>query len=151
MFNFWSPFFTVINHCVPIRPGCGAAVPSIWFSANWTFIGWFSQGANLCGNNRCSHNGRKCESFPFYPWCSLEYFSQKFLILLNFHPSSDFLPCQILPEETPMQEQESDSLLIENNPVVADIQTWRIEFSILKGSVRTVGRRIHEVIFQKME
>ncbi|XP_066333922.1 uncharacterized protein [Miscanthus floridulus] len=28
---------------------------------------------------------------------------------------------QILPEETPMQEQESDSLLIENNPAVADI------------------------------
>ena len=50
-------------------------------------------------------------------------FSEKFLILFNFHPSSDFLPCQILPEETPMQEQESDSLLIENNPAVADIQT----------------------------
>ena len=50
-------------------------------------------------------------------------FSQKFLILFNFHPSSDFLPCQILPEETPMQEQESDSLLMENNPAVADIQT----------------------------
>ena len=50
-------------------------------------------------------------------------FSQKFLILFNFHPSSDFLPCQILSEETPMQEQEFDSLLIENNPTVADIQT----------------------------
>ena len=50
-------------------------------------------------------------------------FSQKFLILFNFHPSSDSLPCQILPEETPMQEQESDSLPIENNPIVADIQT----------------------------
>ena len=31
------------------------------------------------------------------------------------------------------------------------IQTWRIEFSILKGSVRTVGRRIHQVIFLKRE
>ena len=50
-------------------------------------------------------------------------FSQKFLILFNFHPPSDSLPCQILPEETPMQEQESDSLPIENNPIVADIQT----------------------------
>ena len=50
-------------------------------------------------------------------------FSQKFLILFDLHPSSDFLPCQILPEETPMQEQESDNLLIENNPIVADIQT----------------------------
>ena len=50
-------------------------------------------------------------------------FSQKFLILFDFHPSSDSLPCQILPEETPMQEQESDSLPIENNPIVADIQT----------------------------
>ena len=46
-----------------------------------------------------------------------------FLILFKFHPSSDFLPCQILPKETPMQEQESDSLLIKNNPAVADIQT----------------------------
>ena len=50
-------------------------------------------------------------------------FSQKFLISFNFHPSSDFLPCQILPEETPMQEQEFDSLPIENNLVIADIQT----------------------------
>ena len=49
-------------------------------------------------------------------------FSQKFLILFDLHPSSDFLPCQILPEETPMQEQESDSLPIKNNPTVADIQ-----------------------------
>ena len=50
-------------------------------------------------------------------------FSQKFLILFNFHPSSDSLPCQILPEEIPMQEQESDSLFIENDPAVADIQS----------------------------
>ena len=53
----------------------------------------------------------------------LEYFPKKFLILFNFHLSSDFLLCQILPEETPMQEQEFDSLLIVNNPAVADIQT----------------------------
>jgi len=50
-------------------------------------------------------------------------FSQKFLILFDFHPSSDSLPCQILPEEIPMQEQESDSLPIENNHAIADIQT----------------------------
>ena len=50
-------------------------------------------------------------------------FSQKFLILFDFHPSSNSLPCQILPKETPMQEQESDSLPIENNPAVADIKT----------------------------
>ena len=50
-------------------------------------------------------------------------FSQKFLILFNFYLSSDFLSRQILPEETPMQEQESDSLFIENDPVIADIQS----------------------------
>ena len=50
-------------------------------------------------------------------------FSQKFLILFNFYPSSDFLPCQKLPKETPIQEQESNSRLIENDPAVADIQT----------------------------
>ena len=59
---------------------------------------------------------------PFYPWCCRSIFP-KFLILFNFYPSSDFLPCQILPEETPMQEQESDNLLIENDPAAADIQT----------------------------
>ena len=46
-----------------------------------------------------------------------------FLIYSVFYPSSNFLPCQILPEETPMQEQESDSLLIENDPAVVDTQT----------------------------
>ena len=35
--------------------------------------------------------------------------------LFGFHSSSGFLPCQILPEETPMQEQEPDSPL--NDPV----------------------------------
>ena len=54
---------------------------------------------------------------------SCQSFSQKFLILFNVYPSSDFLLCQILPEETPMQEQESDSLLIENDLAVADIQS----------------------------
>ena len=54
---------------------------------------------------------------------SCQSFSQKLLILFNVYPSSDFLLCQILPEETPMQEQESDGFLIENNPIVADIQT----------------------------
>ena len=45
--------------------------------------------------------------------------------LLGFHPSPGFLPCQILPEETPMQEQEPDSPLndpigIEGDPVAVD-------------------------------
>ena len=53
----------------------------------------------------------------------VEVFSKKILILFNFYPSSDFLSCQILPEETPMQEQEFDSLFIENDPTVADIQS----------------------------
>ena len=35
-----------------------------------------------------------------------------FLIYSVFHPSSDFLTCQILPEEAPMQEQEPDSHLM---------------------------------------
>ena len=35
--------------------------------------------------------------------------------LLSFHSSPGFLPCQILPEETPTQEQEPDSPL--NDPV----------------------------------
>ena len=52
-------------------------------------------------------------------------FSQKFLILFNFHPSSDFLLCQILPEETPTQEQEPDSppddpIGVEGDLVVVD-------------------------------
>ena len=46
-----------------------------------------------------------------------EVFFSKLLILFNFHPSSDFLSCQILPEKTPMQEQESDSPPIDNDPV----------------------------------
>ena len=50
-------------------------------------------------------------------------FSQKFLILFNFYPSSNFSLCQILPEEIPMQEQESNGFLIENNLAIADIQT----------------------------
>ena len=29
------------------------------------------------------------------------------------------------------------------------IQAWRIEFSVLKGSVRTVGKRVHRIIFWK--
>ena len=42
---------------------------------------------------------------------------QKFLILIQFLPFSDHLSCQILPEEMFMQEQESDSLHIENGPI----------------------------------
>ena len=57
-------------------------------------------------------------------------FFSKLLILFNFHPSSDYLSHQILPEETSMQEQESNSLPIENDlvgieddPTVVDAQT----------------------------
>ena len=62
-------------------------------------------------------------SLSILPPDAVEVFFSKLLILFNFHSSSDFLSRQILPEETPMQEQESDSLLIENDPAVADIQT----------------------------
>ena len=44
-------------------------------------------------------------------------FFSKFLILIQFSPFSDHLPCQTLPEEIFMQEQESDSLPNENDPV----------------------------------
>ena len=42
-----------------------------------------------------------------------------------FHPPSDFLLCQIFPEETPMQGHEPDSPLsdIEGDLVVVDTQT----------------------------
>ena len=45
--------------------------------------------------------------------------------LLGFHPSPRFLSCQILPEETPTQEQEPDSPLndpvgVEGDPVAID-------------------------------
>ena len=48
--------------------------------------------------------------------------------LFVFHSSSGFLPCQILPKETLMQEQEPDSPLndpvsIEGDPVAVDTQT----------------------------
>ena len=44
-----------------------------------------------------------------------------FLIYSVFHPSSDFLPCQILPEETPMEEQEPDSPLNDSVGVEGDL------------------------------
>jgi len=57
-------------------------------------------------------------------------FFLKFSILFSFHPSSDHLSCQILSEETPMQEQESDSppidndpIGVENDPAIVDTQT----------------------------
>ena len=46
------------------------------------------------------------------------YLLQTLNFLFNFHPSSDYLLRQTLPEETPMQEQKSYSLPIENDPVV---------------------------------
>ena len=48
---------------------------------------------------------------------------KKFLILIQFLPFSNHLSRQILPEEMFTQEQESDSLPIENDFAVADIQT----------------------------
>jgi len=51
-----------------------------------------------------------------------------FLIYLVLYPSSDFLTCQILPEETPVQDREPDSPLIdpvgvESGLVAVDTQT----------------------------
>ena len=87
------PFFIVINHCVPIYPGCGAAILGVWFSANWTFIGWFSQGVDFSGNNQCSHNNKNYETFPFYHWCSLEHFlkSSWFYSISILH----LIPCHV--------------------------------------------------------
>ena len=45
-------------------------------------------------------------------------FLQFFLFLFSFHPSYDYLLHQTFPEETPTQEQESNSLPIENDPIV---------------------------------
>ena len=56
------------------------------------------------------------------------YFSLKFLIFIQFSPFSDHLPCQTLPEETFMEEQESDSPPIDSDPIGAVIQT--IEFPV---------------------
>ena len=54
----------------------------------------------------------------------------KILNFIQFSPFSDHLPCQTLPEDTFTQEQESnslpienDSVSIENNPAVVDTQT----------------------------
>ena len=44
-------------------------------------------------------------------------FFLKFLIFIQFSPFFDHLPCQTLPEETFMQEQESDSPPIDGDPV----------------------------------
>ena len=59
----------------------------------------------------------------FTPDAAEVFFLKTFNFIQFFYPSSDFLSCQILPEETHMQEQESNSLLIENDPAIADIQT----------------------------
>ena len=50
------------------------------------------------------------------------YLSQT-LNFIQFLPFSDYLLCQILPEKTPMQEQESDSLSLESDPIVVVTQT----------------------------
>ena len=50
-------------------------------------------------------------------------FFSKISIFIQFSPFSNHLPCQTLPEDTFTQEQESDSLPIENDPVVVDTQT----------------------------
>ena len=41
----------------------------------------------------------------------------KFPTFIQFSPFSDHLPCQTLPDETFMQEQESDSLPIDSDHV----------------------------------
>ena len=55
-------------------------------------------------------------------------FFLKFLIFIQFSPFFDHLPCQTLPEETFMEEQESDSPPIDSDPIGAVIQT--IEFPV---------------------
>ena len=52
----------------------------------------------------------------------------KTLNFIQFSPFSNHLSCQILPEETFTQEQESDSLPIENDPI--DTVTQTIESSV---------------------
>ena len=47
-------------------------------------------------------------------------FFSKFLIFIQSSPFSDHLPLQTLPEETFTQEQKSDSLPIENDPIDVD-------------------------------
>jgi len=49
------------------------------------------------------------------------YLSQT-LNFIQFSPFSDSLLRQILPEETPTQEQESDSLPLESDPIVVVTQ-----------------------------
>ena len=56
------------------------------------------------------------ENVSFITLVRVSFFN--FLIYSVFHPSSDFLPCQILLEETSMQEQDPDSLL--NDPTGAE-------------------------------
>ena len=51
-----------------------------------------------------------------------------FLIYSALYPSSDFLMCQILPKETPMQDREPNSPLndpvgVEGGLVAVDTQT----------------------------
>ena len=50
-------------------------------------------------------------------------FFLKFLIFIQFSPFFDHLPCQTPPEETFMQEQESNSPPIDSDPISAVIQT----------------------------
>ena len=50
-------------------------------------------------------------------------FFLKFLIFIQFSPFSDHLPCQTLPKETLMQEQESDNPPIDSDPIGTVIQT----------------------------
>ena len=69
MFKFFlSHFLTVIEHHVSVCFGCGTIISSTWSIINWTFL---SGEADFSGGDRCFHNGRKCE---FYPWYSLGYF-----------------------------------------------------------------------------
>ena len=57
--------------------------------------------------------------FLMLPRCLLKIFD----FSINFHPLSDHLPCQTLPEEIFTQEQKSGSLSIEGDPTDVDTQT----------------------------
>ena len=78
------------------------------------------------------------------PLDAIKVFSSKLLILFNFHPSSDFLSCQILPEKTPMQEQESDRPPIDNDHIGVENDPDAVDTQIVDSPVQhtTDGKKI---------
>ena len=65
-----------------------------------------------------------------------------FLIYSALYPSSDFLMCQILPEETPVQDREPDSPLID--PVSVEGGLVAVDTQIVDSLVRqtTDGKEV---------